>query len=110
MWIDSLLLYYSWQAECSEDDLVERLERLRGRILDLGVHKVSEVIRVDPVCNTTVIELGGERGIPISSAVHAAMERETPAGRAHGEWCAVLDSIGFYTHRNWSKSAQTLFH
>jgi hypothetical protein len=76
-----------------------------GRILDLGVHKVSEVIRVDPVCGTTVIGLGGELGIPIPSAVHAAMERKTPAGRAHGECCAVLDSIGFYKHRNWSKSA-----
>jgi hypothetical protein len=60
---------------------------------------VSEVIRVDPVCGTTVIELGGERGVPIPAAVHAAMERKTPIGREHGEWCAVLDSIGLYKHR-----------
>jgi hypothetical protein len=27
-----VFLDYSWKAECSDEELVERLERLRGRI------------------------------------------------------------------------------
>jgi hypothetical protein len=40
-----VFLDYWWKAECTEAELVERLERLRVRIQDLGVREVSQVIQ-----------------------------------------------------------------
>jgi hypothetical protein len=93
-----VVIYYGWKAECSEQELVARLQGLRDRIQALGVRSVSDVIRVDPVCDPWVIDRFERQGLPIPPAVTEALERKTPTGRAHGEWCLILGTIFFDTY------------
>jgi hypothetical protein len=88
-----VFLDHWWKAECSEGELVERLERFRARVAALDVNKIGEVIRVEPVCNPIFIDLPEREGVVLPEVVREALERKTPPGRAHGEWCITLDMI-----------------
>ena len=88
-----IFLDYWWKAECSEDELVERLERLRDRVAAFDVERVSEVIRVEPVCNPVFIDLALKEGVTLPKEVEEALERKTPSGKAHGSWCIYLDPM-----------------
>jgi hypothetical protein len=60
---------YSFYAECSEEELLRRLDTFRQRVLELPVVHVGEVKRVDPVCNDLVIHLLEANDCPIPPAV-----------------------------------------
>jgi hypothetical protein len=88
-----VFLDYRWKAECSEGELVERLERFRARVAALDVNRVSEVIRIEPVCNPVSIDLAEREGVLLPEVVQQALARKTPPDPAHGEWCIWLDMM-----------------
>ncbi len=103
-----VFLDHWWKAECPEDELIERLERLRTRIMALDVRRVSEVIRVEPVCNLLFIDLAQEAGATLPKAVEEALARKTPPGKEHGTWCLYVNPK--FGERRFTKRLLARYH
>ena len=54
---------------------------------------MSEVIRVEPVCDSLAFLFMEQRGITLPSAVAEALERKVPPGKPHWEWCIAPNSM-----------------
>ena len=53
---------YTLRAEGSEEEVRERLERVRARCLDLPLQSVGDVLRVAPIYNGVTLQLFEEQG------------------------------------------------
>jgi hypothetical protein len=60
---------YTLRAECSDDELRERLETVRRRCLDLPLRAVGDVLRVEPVFNNMTIMLCESEGLTLPEAI-----------------------------------------
>jgi len=80
---------YTFYRRCAEDELVERMGRLREQILGLDLQRVGEIIHVEPVCALLVMRALEREGLPIPPAVRARIG-PVLKDRVHGELCLAV--------------------
>jgi hypothetical protein len=74
---------YVLRAECAEEEVRQRLERVRQRCLDLPLKAVGDVQRVTSIHNPVILHLFQEKGHTLPEAV-AERLREVEGDRDHG--------------------------
>lgn len=80
---------YKLWAECAEEELRDRLERVRQRCLDLPLKSVGQVRRIEPVYNPIVFLLLQEQGHPLPEAIAQRLE-QAEADPDHGTLCITF--------------------
>src|SRR5688572_8177502 len=81
---------YTLRAEGTDEELRERLERVRQRCLDLPFHAVAEVRRVEPVYNRVFLLLYEQAGYTLPPAVR----RRVDAAEADTEQADLAMAFG----------------
>jgi hypothetical protein len=84
-----IFIDYTLRAEGSEEEVRERLERVRARCLDLPLQSVGEVRRVAPVYNGVTLQLFEEQGHTLPAAV-AARYRQAEEDPDHALRCLAF--------------------
>jgi hypothetical protein len=74
---------YTLRAECTEEELRSRLERVRRRCLDLPLKAVGAVRRVEPVYNPVVVRLFRDQGLSLPEVI-AERLRQVEGDPNHG--------------------------
>jgi len=64
-----IFIDYAFHADCSERQLLERMRRLRRRLLTLPFDSVSQVLPVNPAYQPLLVELLPKHGYPLPAAV-----------------------------------------
>lgn len=82
---------YTLRAECAEEELCSRLERVRQRCFDLPLARVGEVRRIAPVYNPIVIPLLRTRGSRLPKAIAQRLKQVTDPH--HGELCIAFSPM-----------------
>jgi hypothetical protein len=82
-----IFIDYNYQVECPEADLVERMGRLREKLLGLPFDSVSPVIAVEPVYQPLYLRMLSEHGGTIPECVQ---ERITNLTEVHHDWCHMV--------------------
>jgi len=72
----SINVDYKLMAECSEEDLLEKLHRIRGRLLSLPLRQVGLVTKLDPVYQTMIIRGARWENLLIPPIVEARLKQE----------------------------------
>jgi hypothetical protein len=80
---------YLLRAECAEEELCNRLERVRQRCLDLPLKAVGEVRRIVPVYNPVVVRLFQAEGHALPEAI-AQRLRQVEGDPEHGQRCLAF--------------------
>src|SRR5205823_4844424 len=80
---------YVLRAECAEEELRSRLERLRQRCLDLPLKAVGDVQRIEPVYNPIVFMLLEKEGHALPAAISERL-RKADENRDHGTLCITF--------------------
>lgn len=83
---------YVLYAECSETELVRRLERVRQRCLDLPLQSVGQVTKVEAIHNPIVFQFlkNGGHTVPPVVARRLKVARKEPL---HGEQCLCFSLL-----------------
>jgi hypothetical protein len=68
-----IFIDYAFHDECSEEELVTRLRRLRRKLIKLPFDHVSRVLRVDPVYLAVPLRLLVKNGYELPPAVHTRL-------------------------------------
>jgi hypothetical protein len=80
---------YILRAEGSQEEVRERLERVRARCLDLPLRSVGDVLRVEPIYNAVILQLFEEQGHTLPEVV-AARYRKAEEDPDHGLRCLAF--------------------
>jgi hypothetical protein len=76
---------YAFRTECSEEELLERLRKLRRKLKKLSFHSVAKIRRVDPAYGPVPIKLLQKHGYTLPPAV--AKRLRGKLGTQHDELC-----------------------
>ncbi len=76
---------YAFHIECSEEELRERMRRLRRKLRQLPFDSVSRVLRVNPAYQPLQLKLLPEHGYPLPPAVRRRLRGKL--GTVHDELC-----------------------
>jgi hypothetical protein len=85
---------YTLRAECGEEELRDRLERVRRRCLDLPLQSVGDVQRVEPIYSFLTFMLLQSQGYVLPDVI-AARLKEAERDPDHGLRCL---SFGILAH------------
>src|SRR5262249_45091608 len=78
---------YAFHSECSQDELLERLRRLRRKLRQLPFDSVSPILRVSPADQPLQLKLLPEHGYPLPPAVRRRLRGKL--GTAYDERCLL---------------------
>src|SRR5262245_3469121 len=95
---------YAFQIECSEEELLERLRRLRRRLRGLPFDSVSRVLRVNPAYQPLQLQLLPDHGFSLPPPVKRRLAGKL--GTRHDELCHLAAppvSCSFRTN-SWTSS------
>ena len=68
---------YSFYAECPEEELLARLQRLRREVARLPLASVSQITRLDPVYQDMPLDMLRDNGYDLPATVQARFEGKT---------------------------------
>src|SRR5438067_1728055 len=84
---------YAFHIQCSEEELLERMRRLRRKLRQLPFESVSRVLRVNPAYQPLQLKLLTEHGYQLPQAVHRRLRGKL--GTTHDELCHLAAPCSF---------------
>ena len=88
-----IFIDYAFHIECSEEELLGKMRRLRRKLRQLPFDSVSRVLRVNPAYQPLQLKLLPENGYPLPPAVRRRLQGKL--GTRHDELCHLAAPVCF---------------